>query len=1037
MINKFLTDIHKIKDAINTKKLVVFAGAGISIDAGVPSWNKLIEEIKKELDLPENEEDFLKIPQIYYNERQQKEYVEKVRDVLKHKKLKHNEIHEEIFELKPEHVLTTNFEDLLEQVINKKSLPFSIVKEDRDLPYSYNTKLLVKIHGDLDSSNFVLKEDDYLNYSYNHPLIEAFIKSIFATKVVLFIGYSYNDYNLKQIVQNVRNILGNNFQNAYFLSIDNQIHHSQKSYLKNKGINVIDYHDANYVDVKGKSVNYILEFLKGKNIYKEKYYQEIDSLSDKGQLLYNFLRFIRFYDELKKIINEENVVNQLYNSFDRFSELKSLPQNFVAKLYPFKSTIKPEHLIEQTTLLLKNKVLANLFYNEIAIEDSSVIYTPVEELSERERKAREKKLKAIITKLNNSLFFSITKENAGQDSLGYKGFSKDAKNINIHSNAICQCSKCKFERFQYKDCIIDLNSYSINEISDIKEDIQKAYLNYKIGNYLISFKMYEEIATKAWQLDKYLTYYIAKSNMKSLKWLIDYEDGIDDETKEKIISQISDIDTDKLISEIPYKSNDEYTLLKIIRDDTVLIDARNKIDEIYRKIEEAYISYQSKYYYQVGPYYPHLIYIEIYKIIYFYTNNYIVADVFSNFKTVINKGIEGLILSYATSKEYGGRLKDFSHDFFWICVSYCKTSELVKFLENHKVKTLEFESNDIPKILDYCENFFNSFFNSTKLFFGNTYKNDTIFNQLSKDAFEGSSQSVFSNMMLLLLSIEIPEERRPNFIKTLITFLEYENFIHGDGIKYLNRFIERNPHYFTLENCQQLLKILIGKIKKHEMYNTIETIAYVVNENKFDLIIAEDFAFKILSDFDYYEPRNKIIVPLWQMSNDEVKTKLKEELIKRLNKKFDEELYRIASSENMISYDLYFDEYIKYLNSLNAGNREDSIGYTYSDGRPKFNDFRFYNAIWFLYHMDVKATDARLQKLVNLTDYMKFFIFRGKSDLTNFKLEWLELMNRKIIFKEISRIKPLKKIIEDHLKINFNEKVAEIYTKYFIGAQTK
>src|SRR5690606_8457710 len=119
------------------------------------------EEIKKDLDLPSNEGDFLKIPQIYYNERQQKEYVEKVRQVLKHKKLKHNEIHEEIFELKPEHVLTTNFEDLLEQVINKKSLPFSIVKEDSDLPYSYNTKLLVKIHGDLDSSNFVLKEDDY------------------------------------------------------------------------------------------------------------------------------------------------------------------------------------------------------------------------------------------------------------------------------------------------------------------------------------------------------------------------------------------------------------------------------------------------------------------------------------------------------------------------------------------------------------------------------------------------------------------------------------------------------------------------------------------------------------------------------------------------------------------------------------------------------------------------------------------------------------------------------------------------------------
>ena len=187
MINKFLTDIKIIKKAIATKKLVVFAGAGISIDAGVPSWGQLINEIKKDLDLPDYENDYLKIPQIYFNERQEKEYVEKIRSVLEHKRLKHNEIHEEIFELNPEHILTTNFEDLLEQVINKKSLPFSIVKKDNDLPYSSNTKLLVKIHGDLDDTDFVLKEDDYLNYSKNHPLIEAFINSVFASKAFGFI----------------------------------------------------------------------------------------------------------------------------------------------------------------------------------------------------------------------------------------------------------------------------------------------------------------------------------------------------------------------------------------------------------------------------------------------------------------------------------------------------------------------------------------------------------------------------------------------------------------------------------------------------------------------------------------------------------------------------------------------------------------------------------------------------------------------------------------------------------------------------------
>ena len=266
MNKKFLADIQIIKNAMNTNKLVIFAGAGISVDSEVPNWYELISYIKNDLDLPENEQDFLKIAQIYFNDRQEKEYLEKIRVNLKHKQLRYNEIHEELFELNPEHILTTNFEDLLEQVVSKKSLPFSIIREDKDLPYSNNTKLLVKIHGDLELGNIVFKEDDYLDYSHNHPLLDSFIKAIFSTKIVLFVGYSFNDYNLKQIIQYVRNVLGKNFQNAYLLSIDKYIHQSHRQYLKNKGINVISYFDANFDD-KGNQKNYINEYLKSDNIY--------------------------------------------------------------------------------------------------------------------------------------------------------------------------------------------------------------------------------------------------------------------------------------------------------------------------------------------------------------------------------------------------------------------------------------------------------------------------------------------------------------------------------------------------------------------------------------------------------------------------------------------------------------------------------------------------------------------------------------------------------------------------------------------------
>ncbi len=111
MKNEFFTNIKNIKTAIDTNKLVVFAGAGISIDAGIPGWKALIDEMTSEINIPPREQDYLRIAQMYFNGRQQKEYIDKIRAVLKHKKVVYNEIHEEIFNLSPEHLLTTNYDD--------------------------------------------------------------------------------------------------------------------------------------------------------------------------------------------------------------------------------------------------------------------------------------------------------------------------------------------------------------------------------------------------------------------------------------------------------------------------------------------------------------------------------------------------------------------------------------------------------------------------------------------------------------------------------------------------------------------------------------------------------------------------------------------------------------------------------------------------------------------------------------------------------------------------------------------------------------
>ncbi len=147
----------------------------------------------------------------------------------------------------PNHIVTTNYDNLIEQAIDSNILFYDTVCQDKDLPYTPNGRLLIKMHGDLKLKNIVLKEDDYLAYSTNFSLIETFIKSLFANHIVLFIGYSLQDYNLKLIIQKVKNILGDHYQMAYFINSHDKVSSEvEVNYFRNLGVNIITRDDISY-----------------------------------------------------------------------------------------------------------------------------------------------------------------------------------------------------------------------------------------------------------------------------------------------------------------------------------------------------------------------------------------------------------------------------------------------------------------------------------------------------------------------------------------------------------------------------------------------------------------------------------------------------------------------------------------------------------------------------------------------------------------------------------------------------------------------
>lgn len=62
-----------IKKAQMNKQLVLFVGAGASVDSGMPLWKDAVAAIATKMVLVDDQRDYLLIPQYYFIERGKKE----------------------------------------------------------------------------------------------------------------------------------------------------------------------------------------------------------------------------------------------------------------------------------------------------------------------------------------------------------------------------------------------------------------------------------------------------------------------------------------------------------------------------------------------------------------------------------------------------------------------------------------------------------------------------------------------------------------------------------------------------------------------------------------------------------------------------------------------------------------------------------------------------------------------------------------------------------------------------------------------------
>lgn len=887
-MNLEVTEVDKyiriINEAREQGKLAIFVGAGVSANSGLPSWNKLVKEFANALGIIKDEftqDELIKIPQYYYNDKSQKiDYYQVIENKF-NKSYLPNPIHKLIFKFKPCIIITTNFDNLLEQMNDEYDRIYKVIKKDDDLSKAGITGNIIKMHGDFELKNFILKEDDFLSYSQIFPLIENYIKTIFSSSTILFVGYGADDPDVKLIFQWVKDLLGEDNNRAYLLYVNDNEKTPENifvDYFKNRGIDIISYNDLDesiLKEIGEKYKNDINEFSddRGKKLYKiliyilwkqkklpmssiDYIYEKIHSYKKVNYILHSQIKDILGIDSSGHYKNHDVLefihIPEIYNFITEINtkiDIKIMDDNTIDKNYDFINKIKE----------------IGLFFKKIGIRK---IISSIKENN-------------IYT--NNEFDFSKILENDSKQE--YKLFDDiilfDLKNIKNEM----ETDQCYF----LKD--------------NIDKTLLKAFILYLLKDYE---KAYNLLILLSKDIDKKNTtvlYYIIQFNISILlRYLSDWRINLDEKKRNQYEELLNKIDLETLYFNLSDNEKNILAYLKDINNFSYFYKEYYKLSQINEKIDE---EISNKMQSEKG--YSYNIYDLINKISDFWNfnvKNYLMTDTFSENKSYYKSAIKSLLKSHnmrneKTKEDAFGllsnpeivSLKKLNYFIIFLMIRYLTETEIKDLINTVEITEIELINEEGSKEKEYLLTAFENI----------------IYYELNINWTERYLGKILQIMSLIKLNDKEFKE-----VYTKIVSIIKKNKFNPLYYRYFNRFIFRQIDYF--KNCINSdliidgINVLLEKVIKLKFdlldgseVNIINNLLYLLKKLDKTKIIDEKTINNILSfegkrNYIFYE----IIINLYNICDEESKNNIKKYIKKWLQENFNYELYLKACLSKVI-----------------------------------------------------------------------------------------------------------------------------------------
>jgi SIR2-like domain len=244
---KYLPHFPKpVLDDLVTGKWLPVVGAGMSLNAKVPTGKKmpLWAAMSKELSDEQDNVDPTSVLDgisAYEHEFGRARLIERLSDILLIREAQPGNAHREFCTIPFDIVCTTNFDFLLERQYDlTPRYVYPVVDEEQlSINAGHAGTLLLKLHGDLrHPGRLIVTEADYDGFLANYPLLATYLSNQLITKTAVFIGYSLDDPDFRQIWHIVSERLGRTRRMAYTIAVNARP--GDVTRFERRGVKVID-----------------------------------------------------------------------------------------------------------------------------------------------------------------------------------------------------------------------------------------------------------------------------------------------------------------------------------------------------------------------------------------------------------------------------------------------------------------------------------------------------------------------------------------------------------------------------------------------------------------------------------------------------------------------------------------------------------------------------------------------------------------------------------------------------------------------------